>query len=87
MIERVADTDSTILVLEKAAPAKNWWARALHFNSRRQYAPFVPINCSALPENLLESELFGHRRGAFTGAINDKKGLLSGSPTAGRFSR
>src|SRR6266403_1876710 len=51
-------------------------ARALHFNSRRQFAPFVPINCSALPENLLESELFGHRRGAFTGAINDKKGLF-----------
>src|SRR5581483_3211414 len=50
--------------------------RALHFNSRRQFAPFVPINCSALPENLLESELFGHRRGAFTGAITDKKGLF-----------
>src|SRR4030095_3094570 len=53
-----------------------WFARGLHFNSRRQLAPFVPINCSALPENLLESELFGHRRGAFTGAINDKKGLF-----------
>jgi len=76
MIERVADTDSTILVLGESGTGKELVARALHFNSRRQYAPFVPINCSALPENLLESELFGHRRGAFTGAINDKKGLF-----------
>jgi DNA-binding NtrC family response regulator len=51
-------------------------ARALHFNSRRQFAPFIPVNCSALPENLLESELFGHRKGAFTGAVADKKGLF-----------
>lgn len=76
MIERVADTDSTILVLGESGTGKELVARALHFNSRRQLAPFVPINCSALPENLLESELFGHRRGAFTGAINDKKGLF-----------
>lgn len=76
MIERVADTDSTILVLGESGTGKELVARALHFNSRRQFAPFVPINCSALPENLLESELFGHRRGAFTGAINDKKGLF-----------
>ncbi|PWU15068.1 MAG: DNA-binding response regulator [Verrucomicrobia bacterium] len=76
MVERVADTDSTILVLGESGTGKELVARALHFNSRRQFAPFVPINCSALPENLLESELFGHRRGAFTGAINDKKGLF-----------
>jgi two-component system response regulator AtoC len=76
MIERVADTDSTILVLGESGTGKELVARALHFNSRRQFAPFIPINCSALPENLLESELFGHRRGAFTGAINDKKGLF-----------
>jgi DNA-binding NtrC family response regulator len=76
MIERVADTDSTILVLGESGTGKELVARALHFSSRRQYAPFVPINCSALPENLLESELFGHRRGSFTGAINDKKGLF-----------
>src|SRR4051794_1106291 len=76
MVERVADTDSTILVLGESGTGKELIARALHFNSRRQLAPFVPINCSALPENLLESELFGHRRGSFTGAINDKKGLF-----------
>ena len=76
MMERVANTDSTILLLGESGTGKELVARALHFNSRRQHAPFVPINCSALPENLLESELFGHRRGAFTGAINDKKGLF-----------
>jgi DNA-binding NtrC family response regulator len=76
MIERVADTDSTILILGESGTGKELVARALHFNSRRQFAPFIPINCSALPENLLESELFGHCRGAFTGAINDKKGLF-----------
>ena len=76
LIERVADTESTILVLGESGTGKELVARALHFNSRRQYAPFVPINCSALPENLLESELFGHRRGSFTGALNDKKGLF-----------
>jgi two-component system response regulator AtoC len=76
MIERVADTDSTILILGESGTGKELVARALHFNSRRQRAPFIPINCSALPENLLESELFGHRKGAFTGAVNDKKGLF-----------
>jgi two-component system, NtrC family, response regulator AtoC len=76
MVERVANTDSTILILGESGTGKELIARALHFNSRRQFAPFVPINCSALPENLLESELFGHRKGAFTGAINDKKGLF-----------
>ncbi len=76
MIERVADTDSTILILGESGTGKELVARALHFNSRRQLAPFIPVNCSALPENLLESELFGHRKGAFTGALNDKQGLF-----------
>ena len=76
MIERVADTDSTILVRGESGTGKELVARALHFNSKRQFAPFIPVNCSALPENLLESELFGHRKGSFTGAVNDKKGLF-----------
>jgi DNA-binding NtrC family response regulator len=76
MLERVADTDSTILILGESGTGKELVAKALHQNSRRQNAPFIPINCSALPENLLESELFGHCRGAFTGAIADKKGLF-----------
>src|SRR6266853_5241857 len=76
LIERVADTDSTILILGESGTGKELVARSLHFNSRRQFAPFIPVNCSSLPENLLESELFGHRKGAFTGAINDKKGLF-----------
>ncbi|HSA03528.1 MAG TPA: sigma-54 dependent transcriptional regulator, partial [Candidatus Paceibacterota bacterium] len=76
MVERVADTDANILILGESGTGKELVARALHFNSRRQNAPFIPVNCSALPENLLESELFGHRKGAFTGAVSDKKGLF-----------
>ena len=76
MVERVAGTDSTVLLRGESGTGKELIAKALHFNSRRATGPFVPINCSALPEHLLESELFGHRKGAFTGAIADKKGLF-----------
>ncbi len=76
LIAKVADTDSTILIEGESGTGKELVARALHFNSRRHEHPFVAINCSALPENLLESELFGHKRGAFTGAVQDKMGLF-----------
>ena len=76
LIAKVADTDSTILIQGESGTGKELVARALHFNSHRQHHPFVAINCSALPENLLESELFCHKKGSFTGAVQDKLGLF-----------
>ncbi|MCI0494140.1 sigma 54-interacting transcriptional regulator [candidate division KSB1 bacterium] len=74
LISQVADTDATVLIQGESGTGKELIARALHFNSRRKEKAFIPVNCAALPEQLLESELFGHIRGAFTGAIKDKAG-------------
>jgi len=75
-VRKVADTKSSILLLGETGTGKELFARVIHHNSSRRDMPFVPINCSAIPENLLETELFGHVRGAFTGAVTTKKGIL-----------
>jgi two-component system response regulator PilR (NtrC family) len=76
LIEQIARTESTVLVTGESGTGKEWVARAIHFYSLRRDRPFVALNCGALPETLLESELFGHMKGAFTGASVNKKGLI-----------
>jgi two-component system, NtrC family, response regulator AtoC len=75
-IARVAESRSTVLITGESGTGKELIARAIHFNSPRSPRPFVAVDCSSLAETLLESELFGHVRGAFTGAVTTKKGLF-----------
>lgn len=82
---RAAPTDSTILIQGQTGTGKELLARALHQNSRRKDAPFVTVNCGAIPRDLIESELFGHRKGSFTGAVADKIGRAEAAHTGTLF--
>jgi two-component system response regulator PilR (NtrC family) len=76
IISQVAPTNSNVLISGKSGTGKELVAKAIHFNSNRKDKIFLPINCGAISENLIESELFGHKKGAFTGAVDDKMGLF-----------
>ncbi|HEX5035375.1 MAG TPA: sigma 54-interacting transcriptional regulator, partial [bacterium] len=76
LLDRVSDTNLSILILGETGSGKELVARSIHEHSRRRQGPFIAVNCGAIPENLMESELFGYKAGAFTGAVRDKKGLL-----------
>jgi two-component system response regulator PilR (NtrC family) len=76
LVARVARTDASVLITGESGTGKEWTAREIHLQSSRQAQPFVAVNCGAFTESILESELFGHMKGSFTGAVDTKKGLL-----------
>ncbi len=76
IINNISDTDSTVLITGESGTGKEMVAHSIHSKSLRSANSFIPVNCSAIPENLFESEMFGHKKGSFTGAIADKKGLF-----------
>jgi two-component system NtrC family response regulator len=89
-IEAARRTDSTVLICGESGTGKELVAKAIHYNGLRAGAPFVPVNCAAMPRELIESELFGHKKGAFTGAFSDYAGLFcsaEGGTFSTRFSR
>lgn len=85
MIEKVSSTDSTVIIYGESGTGKELVAQAIHFNSDRQANPLVTVNCGAIPEDLLESELFGHEKGAFTGAIRSRTGRFELAQTGSIF--
>ena len=76
-VRKVADQPSTVLITGESGTGKELIAKALHYNSHRADKPFLGVNCGSLSKNLLESELFGHMKGSFTGAHRDKEGLMT----------
>ena len=76
LVQRVVDTETTVLVLGETGTGKELVARALHYNSVRREGPFIPVHCAAIPSELLESELFGHEKGSFTGALQRRIGMF-----------
>jgi DNA-binding NtrC family response regulator len=85
MIQHIADSEATVLIMGESGTGKDLLARALHFSSPRREGPFVPINCGAIPENLIESELFGYTKGAFTDARQAKTGLFAAARSGTLF--
>ncbi|WP_167884193.1 sigma-54-dependent Fis family transcriptional regulator [Leptospira idonii] len=84
-IQLVADSRASVLITGESGTGKEMIANAIHYNSSRSENPFIKINCAAIPENLLESELFGHKKGSFTGAVSDKKGKFELADTGSIF--
>ncbi len=85
LINRVSATDSTILITGRSGTGKELVAKAIHFNSKRKEQPFITVNCGAIPETLIESELFGHKKGSFTGAVADKMGYFKAADSGTLF--